>query len=313
MNHAATNDEIVVEPATAADSADALRMLLGRSPQASIDDILPEACLPGIADLESKAVPGLFCATNANDPQKIIGVIWARHAMPGVHSIWQAFCRPKSPVVESKLYEAIDNYLGSTPFRLARALADIESPFQSRLAQIGFSHQTDIVSRLWQPDAITTGWMPDGYSIHTLRPGQDDEFTQLMERTYQQSLDCPDLVKLLTAKDLLKFYRASTFATQSSFFLLYAESEPAGCLVLTDDMDNESLELTYMGVAPNHRGNGLGQLLVNFAKERAYNGLARRLVVAVDRTNEPAWKIYEDAEFATYSTQALMVRTGPSA
>ena len=91
MNHAAPNDEIVVEPATEADSADALRLLLGRSPRAGIDDILPEA---GVAGVEPAAIPGLFCATNVNAPHKIVGVIWARHAMPGIHSICLLYTSP---------------------------------------------------------------------------------------------------------------------------------------------------------------------------------------------------------------------------
>ena len=309
MTQAAPNHDIVVEPATEADSADALRLLFGRPAGSNIDDILPESGINNADAPDSLAVPGLFCATNVKAPHKIVGVIWARHAMPGIHSIWQPVSRPQSPVVEHELYQTLAAFLDRTPCRLARALTEPGSPFETRLSKIGFRRQTDIVSRLWHPAAVPDGWLTEDYSVSELQPGGDEEFIGIMERSYQQSLDCPDLVKLLTAKDLLEFYRANTFATKSSFFLLFAKSVPAGCLVLTEDLDNESLELTYMGVEPAQRGKGLGKLLVNFAKEKACEMKYRRLVVAVDCSNKPAWDIYEQAGFVTYSSQSLMIRT----
>jgi ribosomal protein S18 acetylase RimI-like enzyme len=59
------------------------------------------------------------------------------------------------------------------------------------------------------------------------------------------------------------------------------------------------LHITGLAVHPDHRGNGLGRVLVTAAAEEAASRGARRLTLRVLAPNEPARRIYEACGFHT--------------
>ena len=68
------------------------------------------------------------------------------------------------------------------------------------------------------------------------------------------------------------------------------------------DMDRGSIELTYIGVASNQRGRGLGKVLlkefIGAVKEKSYQSI----VLSVETDNEPAIALYEVLGFRTIKT-----------
>ncbi|HLO14855.1 MAG TPA: N-acetyltransferase [Anaerolineales bacterium] len=63
------------------------------------------------------------------------------------------------------------------------------------------------------------------------------------------------------------------------------------------DMKNGAMELTYIGVASNQRGRGLGKELLNaFIKSSQTKGY-RSVVLSVEQENVPATSLYEKAGF----------------
>lgn len=153
-----------------------------------------------------------------------------------------------------------------------------------------------------------------------------DAFARMLDQTYQDSLDFPALAKFCTADQIMSDYRrAESFCPDSWFWV--SVNQPAapqvdrpanrqdshqqhrsrvGCVVLgyhrTADVDRHgadtaasTAELVYMGLVPAARGGGLGHALLRSAIEQAEWSGADRLILAVDRKNVPAQRVYAAA------------------
>jgi len=63
------------------------------------------------------------------------------------------------------------------------------------------------------------------------------------------------------------------------------------------EMKSESIELTYIGVAPNQRNKGLGRELLDAFVEASHLAGHRSVVLSVEMENTPAIALYEKAGF----------------
>jgi len=146
-----------------------------------------------------------------------------------------------------------------------------------------------------------------------------DDFAGLVQRTYQDSLDCPGFAEFRTARQLLDSYQQSPTYCSDGWHRVHRADSPTGgrtdstkstptrpltspppsaavgalILALHDHADASSVaELTYMGITPEHRGSGLGGDLLNLAIRWAADRGCGRLVLAVDVDNRPAVDLY---------------------
>jgi hypothetical protein len=117
-------------------------------------------------------------------------------------------------------------------------------------------------------------------------------FAQTIFRTYQQSLDCPSLNGLRDMEDVLAGHKSSGEFDPRLWGLLCEGDEPRGVLLLARMQPAEALELVYLGLTPDARGRGIGDLLMGQAMSVASAERAGRLSLAVDSGNTPALKLY---------------------
>jgi ribosomal protein S18 acetylase RimI-like enzyme len=68
------------------------------------------------------------------------------------------------------------------------------------------------------------------------------------------------------------------------------------------DMKRGGVELTYIGVAPDQRGRGLGNKLLNDFIEASRSNGYRSVVLSVEKENSPAITLYEKAGFKVVKT-----------
>ena len=72
--------------------------------------------------------------------------------------------------------------------------------------------------------------------------------------------------------------------------------------------DSGEWELTYMGIVPEHRGQGLGRKMIAQGLEHARASGAAGVFLAVDEQNTYARKLYESMGFVHFLSRTVMAR-----
>jgi ribosomal protein S18 acetylase RimI-like enzyme len=123
------------------------------------------------------------------------------------------------------------------------------------------------------------------------------ELGELILATYEGSLDCPVLLPLRPAADILASHKAGGVFRPQSWWILDAQGEPAACVLVNDRPVESAAEVVYLGVRPGRRGESLcGWLLNRAAGDAAGRGL-RHLLLACDSRNGAALRAYARAGF----------------
>lgn len=68
------------------------------------------------------------------------------------------------------------------------------------------------------------------------------------------------------------------------------------------EMKSDAIELTYIGITPDHRGRGLGKDLLNAFIEMSRETGYPSVVLSVEKDNEPAIALYQKAGFKIIKT-----------
>lgn len=126
------------------------------------------------------------------------------------------------------------------------------------------------------------GYSPDAASL----------FCAALERSYVQSLDCPELTGLRPTADVLRGHQATGSFDPSNWWVVLSAGEPAGVLCLNGIPQQAAMEIVYVGVAPTFRGRGVGDALLSRALSLAGAAGATLLTLAVDERNVPARRLY---------------------
>ena len=159
----------------------------------------------------------------------------------------------------------------------------------------------------------------EGYRLRTYSQFTEAELGGLILATYEQSLDCPALLPLRTAEEIIASHKASGQFRPEGWWIADAGGEAAGpalrspqggagpvlrspeggagCILVNDRPLEEAAEVMYLGVRPEHRGKGLARSLLDLAAQEAGRRGLRRLLLAVDSRNVPALGLYERAGF----------------
>lgn len=195
--------------------------------------------------------------------------------------------------------------------RLVQALLEPHErgPMEAfRLAGFRDVGELAYLQRPWQPSSVgATAW-PAGVTVEGWRPGDDALVVEALERSYVDTLDCPELCGLREAADVLDSHRATGRFDPALWWLVRLEGRPAGALLLNPCPAQDHTELVYLGVCPELRGRGLGGRLLDMGLS-ALGGRAHRTVtLAVDTRNEPARRVYAQRGFVEFARRFALVR-----
>lgn len=136
-------------------------------------------------------------------------------------------------------------------------------------------------------------------------------FEAALAASYRQTRDCPALVGLRSVGDILDGYLArftSGAARRSRWCVIHAGQEPVGVMLISPVPERRAAEMVYLGLAPAWRGRGLGARLLRYGRGLAAEAGFRRMVLAVDRENEPAVRLYRSAGFGPTGHRIAQVR-----
>jgi ribosomal protein S18 acetylase RimI-like enzyme len=140
--------------------------------------------------------------------------------------------------------------------------------------------------------------LPAGMRIVTWDPADRRGMTQLLRRTYEGTLDCPGLSDLRRDEDILDGHLGAGTFDPALWFVLREHDRPIGALLLSPSPPTDSVEVIYLGLAPEARGRGAGAALMAHGIRAVANRPERTLALAVDVRNVPATRLYQRFGFA---------------
>jgi ribosomal protein S18 acetylase RimI-like enzyme len=110
-------------------------------------------------------------------------------------------------------------------------------------------------------------------------------------------MDCPELNGLRTIEESVEGHRGQGKWRPETWRLAWLDEQPAGVVFMTELEDGVGWDVSYVGVTPEFRRRGVGRALALHALHTARAVGAPQLLLAVDRRNAPALRLYEGLGF----------------
>ncbi|WP_166821790.1 GNAT family N-acetyltransferase [Thalassoroseus pseudoceratinae] len=271
-----------------------------------------------------------WLAADASGDVPLDGLLWASvHGRPvgaaffsrhrgSMAFVWQ-------PIVDqSRLLIPSDPSVGEIKISLLHAIGDRLSGEEIHIGQMltppneterelyrtgGFPWVTDLHYLLHTLETTTENQPPDWerISYEPGNTGQTQLFASVLERTWEQTQDCPELNGLRTGLQALDGHREGVQDDELAWSLFTHRERPIG-LCLVNPREGNLSEIVYVGVVPEARGNGYGRAMVSDALRTAREQQHRGVVLAVDSRNEVARRIYRDLGFSEVDRLSVYLR-----
>ncbi len=186
----------------------------------------------------------------------------------------------------------------------------------TRLAELAYLRMTLPSQRAVSQSPPAALTLPAGVEAATWKPGDDEDLVVALDRSYIDTLDCPELCSLRTTGDTLESHRATGGPgafDPSLWWLVREKGKPEGALLLSPCADQGHVELVYLGLSPSLRGRGVASALLRHGLDTlARRPRPERLVTcAVDQRNAPAKRLYAAAGFREFAARSAHVRRLP--
>lgn len=211
----------------------------------------------------------------------------------------------------------VSDKIGGRVIRLAQALPEPDEPWAvSAYVDAGFVKVGDLVyMRRPFAEPLQAGvqaW-PPGVQVRPVRSFDADRGALIegLDRTYQDTLDCPELCGLRETADVLESHRATGVFDPKLWWLAMLDGRPHGCILLARAPEHRSVELVYLGLSPELRGRGMGAKLLHLGLSRLHDGTgsdADSIACAVDLRNAPALRLYQRFGFREFGKRVALVR-----
>jgi ribosomal protein S18 acetylase RimI-like enzyme len=225
--------------------------------------------------------------------------IWAPEVVEG----WG-----RSTTARRLLASALD-HLRAQGLQIAQALLDETAPLRAatdlsrgglpRVTTLDYLERDTAAPIEGRPPSVELAWRPFG-------PETEADFRAVLQATYAESLDMPELEGVRSLDDVIAGHRAAGRFDPSRWLVGHAPNEPeASAVVLLSEIpDRDAWEVAYLGLTPAARGRGLGLAALEHARRLAAPHV-HRLELAVDRRNGPALGLYKAAGFRRFDRRAV--------
>jgi ribosomal protein S18 acetylase RimI-like enzyme len=250
---------------------------------------------------------GLFHACRGD---RLVGAAWGQK-IPGR----TAFCWPACLVTgepeatATALQKAVDRFLNAADVAMAQAVVDVHAVRDMRrLEKAGYRHLADLDYLVCSADGFPQKEPACDLQFEACRVNADERLAELIQRTYEGTLDCPDVDGWRGMDDVLAGYRHTGVHHPEWWIIFRHGNKDVGCLLLADHPEHEQCELMYVGVVPEKRGRGWGLQATRHAQWLGWRAGRQRMVLAVDEANWPALRVYQAAGFERWDRRAVFVR-----
>jgi ribosomal protein S18 acetylase RimI-like enzyme len=212
---------------------------------------------------------------------------------------------------------------------LAQTLLSPGEKAAQRAFEHGGFHELARLAYLGRPvptpsefEGFTPWQLPSGVVARSVASmGADNESTReallrALSRSYEQTMDCPELCTLRAPEDVLDSHRSVNRFDPRWWWVIELDGEAEGAMLFTVCPDQGNIELVYLGISPRLRGRGLARDLMRSGmcelamNARRVKGRERgRMTCAVDLKNEPARRVYRGLGFQMTAERVAMVRS----
>ncbi len=189
--------------------------------------------------------------------------------------------------------------------------SDSHDPMVPILEENRFKHMADLMYLYRDSQQNSPSQFKEELLFEPFAESELMRLERLLERTYIKTLDCPKMEGMRNVKSVVEGYRSiGLYKPERWLFAKNQEGEDVGVCLLTDHPAARQWELIYMGIVPEARGRGYGQMLTAHALKLAAVAHAQRVVLAVDMQNNPAGRIYQQLGFQAWDRRAVYMRRG---
>jgi ribosomal protein S18 acetylase RimI-like enzyme len=271
----------------------------------------PPAEQPGYLDTLARLVSRPTAAeelvvAEARQANQRVGIALAQLLAGRAALVW-----PVRSVAQEVAGNLLDRALDELRLRgvvVAQALATPDEPQETQLFHsAGFADGGELLYMAATEDAFLSQPPASDVAFDVVSP-DDAELARVVAETYQGSLDCPLVDGWRTIEDVLAGYLGTGTHRAELWRLLRRRGEAVGCLLLSDFPEYQQGELTYLGICPQYRGQGLGLIATRWTLHFAQQTNWQQVLLAVDAQNEPARRVYCDAGFHEVTTRRLLAR-----
>lgn len=261
------------------------------------------------------------CARRRLSPDLLFAVYQGRQLLsacvalvsPGAAALMLA--PPVSPdeQVRTAAGQALAAARQASPSRGLVLLQFLQSPEEAELAPqleaAGFHKLTTLI--YMQRDPRLTKQNHSSPLLHwtTFDSSREPFFCQVLAKTYERSLDCPELSGLRQPSAILASHRSAGEFDPNLWWVASRGAEPVGVLLLAPLPGREILEIVYVGVVRGARGAGIADSLLDHALTAARHKRAQTLALAMDERNEPARRLYARWAFAEIGRRVAWIAT----
>jgi len=256
----------------------------------------------------------------------LLGAVVGTVVPGGTGLVWppQAVGGPRQSLYEDVLARHVTDRLRRQGARLGQCLLAPEEAFLAApLLRNGFRH----VTALWylRHDNLRSCRKlsslrleaPARLVFQTYEEADRDLFHRTLLRTYEGTLDCPEVAGIRTLDEVLTGHKAQGQFNPSLWWLALDGGRPVGVLLAAAVADPPGWEVAYVGVVPEERRRGRGRELMLSVLMEARAAAVPELILTVDGRNRPAWHLYRTLGFEVFDKREVFLAfwddcTGPA-
>jgi ribosomal protein S18 acetylase RimI-like enzyme len=230
--------------------------------------------------------------------------------VPGASGlVWppQAIAHAHRDEIEDQLLRSALSWLRQRGAKLAQSLlSQAERPLSVPLERNGLAHITSLRylrHQLGFPPELLAEQRRLEYENYT--SCDRDTFHRTLLRTYVGTLDCPEVNGVRDLNEVIQGHQAQGVFDAGRWWLARESGLPVGVLLLTEVLEWQGWDISYLGVVPEARGKGVGKELTRKALRETQAAGGAQLTLAVDERNGPAQNLYEDLGFEPFDQREV--------
>ncbi|CAN5160603.1 hypothetical protein BH10PLA2_BH10PLA2_20320 [soil metagenome] len=233
--------------------------------------------------------------------------------VPGASAlVWPPQAEPADQAaIEDALVQHATSWLRGEGVRVAQCLlAEDQRRLGEPLLRNGF-HLTTTLQYMRHDLARLSSPQTPGLRFQTYLDCDKGLFRDTLERSYEGTLDCPELNGIRSMEEVLTGHLAQGRHDPRRWWLAFQGQQPVGVLLATEIPEWKAWDLSYLGVLAPYRCHGVGRQLTAQALWEARQDRQTKLTLSVDRRNHPAQRLYEKLGFISYDFRDVYLALWP--